>query len=274
MMLISLGYFALFSLAIKAPENELMPVPDHWHEYKDEQTGNYYYHNDESGETTWERPKGGATGAAEPNQSDELPDGVETGPTGDPNARLRDTVCATFKDCMLAKAYCKGPQCIDIEIRLAQLTYRERIDGDAITQLVPLHLKEAEEYTSFFERCPVFDIDTPFDPVQGVVKAQTTNRYYTNRTVEGALAKLYCNEYESINDCVIATHKLIHTIGHDSPIAWVLWNRLGIVWRSSGIALFAMKCFRKALSLRPQQPDIIHNMVRRRLLAAIPRRLH
>jgi hypothetical protein len=91
--------------------DEAGTLPPNWQEYTDEQTGNLYYHNEKSSETTWERPIGNTSDTIEPSV-------IEASPMKDPNTRLGDTVCATFVDCMLAKVYCKGPQCIDIEIRL------------------------------------------------------------------------------------------------------------------------------------------------------------
>lgn len=48
--------------------------------------------------------------------------------------------------------------------------------------------------------------------------------------------------------------------GRDHPVAWTVWSQLGNTWRAHGDVYKAIQCFRRALVLSPDNPDVLLNL--------------
>ena len=113
-----------------------------------------------------------------------------------------------------------------------------------------------DEFDTFFGS-RVFNFSIAIDEFSGL---QSIGRkaVYTNQIAEQELSMMYCSSYtflsvpfenihqqplskRQIHECIVSTHDILHTIGHDAHISWVLWNRLGNIWRSIGEAYFAVR---------------------------------
>ena len=170
--------------------------------------------------------------------------------------------------------------CIETELLLSQLKYLKYSAHHAprgtrrtlLTRLVPLASVETdlgvhsvqgrERLENFFEG-PIFTgLQTRLDLVAGVkaIMADQSLHQYRNTSLEHVLAHVNCQGMSQIFVCRMAIHAALRLVGHDSPSAWVLWERLGHYWRAEGEAYYAIQCFRKALTLEPRRQTIVYNV--------------
>ena len=49
-------------------------------------------------------------------------------------------------------------------------------------------------------------------------------------------------------------------VGRDHPVAWTVWSQLGNTWRATGNVYKAIQCFRRALALKADEPDVLLNL--------------
>lgn len=116
------------------------------------------------------------------------------------------------------------------------------------------------EWTRFFEG-PVFSVVwTRLDSLPGMRAAMERTLMYQNMSVEEGLALVGCEGIAVLDKCIADAHGLLRFVGHDSEVSWEVWNRVGMLWRASGHAWRAVQCFRKALHLSPDHPDLLLNV--------------
>ena len=124
----------------------------------------------------------------------------------------------------------------------------------------PLRKAESGSRTSLMGLSSlVYDSAGSVAGVKAIMADQSLHQY-RNTSLEHVLAHVNCQGMSQIFVCRMAIHAALRLVGHDSPSAWVLWERLGHYWRAEGEAYYAIQCFRKALTLEPRRQTIVYNV--------------
>lgn len=146
------------------------------------------------------------------------------------------------------------------QVEKTLISYNPKPSTDPIISLIPLMVRGEHDWDDFYSSA-VFD-GLPLtwhginllEPVLGTPD-------YINASSESLLKMLFCPEPSAIYACALNVHSRLHmALPQDRDQAWIMWTTLGNIWRAPGKAYYAMQNYRKALSLAPDNVDILHNI--------------
>lgn len=106
----------------------------------------------------------------------------------------------------------------------------------------------------FYEGHMMVDVFTAFDYLEGIRQREKHPWFQEVEivslfTAQGGVAAVRAQ----LEASVVAVH-------HASLEAWPMWSQLGNTWRATGDVNRAIQCFRKALSIKPTDPDVLLNL--------------
>lgn len=135
-----------------------------------------------------------------------------------------------------------------------QLQYHN-LDPSDLTGLVAPDITGAGiSGEEFYEGSMTDDVYTTFDYLDGIRRRKDHPEYD-----EVEIVALF-QAQGGVHNVRARLEASIVELGHNTLDAWPLWSQLGNTWRATGNVNRAIQCFRKALSIKPTDPDVLLNL--------------